>query len=193
MTDQLARVRADLATLRLAAGLDPTWDRGAVRTHALLAGAGLASALWAALSPDGWQLAGMAAFVVPVVDWARRIRRPSERAAAEEQEWRDSVAVLWYVIPLSLLAWWSPRVGLSLEATGGLMCFLMGFVLFGSAVSERNLRALLGWAIALMAGGLFGPLGIAPLLPVVAAAIALGATITGLWIAVELRAKGELG
>ena len=109
------------------------------------------------------------------------------RTAAAAREWREAVAVLWYVPPLALLGLWGRAVGLSPVMVAGLMWFMLGFVLFGAAVTERGLRPLLGWALSFMAGGLLLPLKLGPFIPVFAGTLAAGAVVAALLIALELR------
>src|SRR5262245_28698406 len=148
MRPDIDRLRDDLATMKAATGLDPAWNEQAIRTHLLLAAAGAVAALWAILPHGLWEIAGLAAFVVPVVDWWWQARGRANRSASDDREWREGLTVFWYVLPLGALAWWSRAVGLELVTMAGLMWFMLGFVLFGSAMSERRVRPLLGWAIA---------------------------------------------
>ena len=187
MDRELARIQEDLATIRAAAGIDPAWSRRDLTTSAWLAIAGGLTALWAIL-PHGWPpLLGLATFAIPVAMWWWQARGRPDRTAADDQEWREAMRVLWYVLPLAAFALWSRTIGLSLIATAGAIWFMLGLVLFGSAVSERRMRPLLGWAIASMAGGLAMPLAIDWIIPVLGLAIALGAAISGASIAIALR------
>jgi hypothetical protein len=187
MQPDLDKLQEDLTALRAAAGLDPIWDRHAVRTHVLLAAAGTATAIWALLPHGLWPVAGMITFVVPVADWASRLRRHPQRTAAADREWREALLVMWYALPLTLLALWTRSVGIDLVTTAGLMLFILGVVLFGPAVAEPGMRPLLGWALAFMIGGLVAPLRIDALLPIVGASIAVGASVAAVWIAVDQR------
>lgn len=187
MPANLDQLRDDLAAVRAAAGLEPVWNRGAIRTHLLLTAAGIAAATWAVLPHGLSEIAGFAAFAIPVADWAWRYGIRSTHTAAEDREWREAAAVMWYAVPLSALALWSRAVGLNAVTMAGLMLFMIGLVLFGPAVSERGQRPLLGWAIAFMIGGLVAPLRVASFVPVVGLAIALGAIVSAAWIAVDLR------
>jgi hypothetical protein len=187
MRPELDRLRDDLATMRAAAGLEPVWNRHAIRTHVLLAVAGVAAAGWA-IFPHGLpQVIGMAAFIVPLVDWWLQARGRPSGSAADDREWRETLAVLWYALPLTVLAVWSRAVGLELVTMAGLMVFMLGFVLFGSAVSERPVRPLLGWAVAFMLGGLLLPLRTGWIVPIVGLAVSVGALGSAAWIAADLR------
>ena len=187
MDSELARIRDDLDIMRRAAGLEPAWDRVAIRIHVLLAVAAIIAALWAALPHGLPPTLGLLAFVLPVIHWGRQIGPASGRTAAAAREWRDTVAVLWYLLPLALLGLWGRMVGLSAVMMGGLMVFMLGFVLFGSAITERGLRPLLGWAVSFMVGGLLLPLKLGPFIPVFAGMLAAGAVVAALLIALELR------
>ena len=187
MDPELARIRDDLDIMRRAAGLEPAWDRDAIRIHVLLATAAVAAAIWAALPHGLPPTLGLLAFVLPVIHWMRLIGPAAGRTAAAAREWREAVAVLWYVPPLALLGLWGRAVGLSPVMVAGLMWFMLGFVLFGAAVTERGLRPLLGWALSFMAGGLLLPLKLGPFIPVFAGTLAAGAVVAALLIALELR------
>jgi hypothetical protein len=187
MDADLDRLQHDLGTLRSATGLAPVWTRDSVRTHWLLAAAGAVAAVWALVPHGLWPVAGLTAFAVPAANWWWQSRGRPHRTAANEREWQEAMAVGWYAAPLALLAIWSRAIGLELMTLAGLMCFMLGLVLFGPAVSERGMRPLLAWAVALMFGGLLMPLGIVPPVPVLAAAIAAGAAAAVPWITVEIR------
>jgi hypothetical protein len=187
MDRDLARIQEDLTTLRAAAGIDPTWTRRDVQTHIWLAAAGLAAALWAVV-PHRWpQVLGLAAFAIPVAIWLGQVRPRPDRKNADEQEVREALRVLWFALPLAAFGVWSRVVGLDPIATAGVIWFMLGLVLFSSAVGERRMRPLLGWAIASMAGGLALPLAVAWSIAVLGLAIAIGAAISGASIAVTLR------
>jgi diacylglycerol kinase len=187
MRPEIDRLRNDLATMRAATGLAPAWNEHAIRTHLLLAAAGAVAALWAVLPHGLWEIAGLAAFIVPVVDWWWQARGRANRSASDDREWREGLMVFWYVLPLGVLAWWSRAVGLELVTMAGLMCFMLGFVLFGSAVSARGARPLLGWALAFMIGGLLIPMRMDAIVPILGLAICAGALTSAGWIAVDVR------
>jgi hypothetical protein len=187
MDADLDRLRNDLDVIRTATGLSPAWTPEAVRTHLLLAAAGLCAAVWALVPHGLWPIAGFAAFLVPVADWWWQARARPQRTAAAEREWQDTLATLWFVLPLLALALWSRAVGLDLITMAGLIWFMLGLVLFGPAVGERGMRPLLAWSLAFMVGGLLVPLGVAPIVPIVGAAIGAGALAAAAWIAATLR------
>lgn len=188
MDQDLDRLRHDLATVRAAAGLDPAWNRHAIRTHLLLAAAGAAAAVFAVVPHGLPPIVGLVAFVVPVADWWWQARGRPTRTAADDREWRATLAVLWYALPLVVLGWWSRAIfDVDLVTTAGLMWFMLGFVLFGSAVSERRVRPLLGWAIAFMMGGLLIPVYLGAIVPVLGLAICVGALVSAAWIAADRR------
>jgi hypothetical protein len=190
MDPELARIRDDLDIIRRATGLEPAWDGNAIRTHVLLAAAGIAAALWAALPHELPPILGLLAFILPVIDWGRQIKPAAGRTATEAREVRDAIAVLWYVLPLASLGLWGRLVGLDALTMAGLMWFMLGLVLFGPALTERGLRPLLAWAVSFMAGGLLLPLKLGPFVPVFAGMLAAGAVAAALLIAIELRRPG---
>ena len=187
MDRELERIREDLATVRFAAGLDPAWTPRDVRMHGWLAAAGLLAALWAAIPHGLPPLLGLVTFAIPVALWWWQARGRPQRTAVDMQEWREAMRVFWYVLPIVVFMLWSRAAGLSQIAAAGIIWFMLGLVLFGSAVGERRMRPLLGWAIASMAGGLAMPLAIDWSIPVLGLAIAIGAVISGVSIALTLR------
>jgi hypothetical protein len=193
--EDLDRVRADLAVIRTAAGLGSMWGRQDLRTNLLLAAAGAAAIGWA-LAPHGhWPVLGLLAFLVPVVEWLRAGTREGDDGRDTErarEDFRQSCRALWLAMPISALYLWCRYVGLTPFQFLGIATFLVGVVLFGPAVGDRGQRPLLPWAVTLMVGGLLVPLGIAPVIAVIAGAIALGGLISAAAVAWELR-QGRAG
>lgn len=191
MNSDFDRMQTDLAALRAAAGLGRAWTGGAIRTHLLLAAAGAMATIWS-LIPHGFSpVIGLATFIVPVADWFWHARVRADRTATDDREWRESLRVWWYALPLGALAVWSRMVGFDLLTMLSLMWFVLGFVLYGSGISDRSLRPLLGWSLAFMSAGLVGPLRVMPIVPVLGVAIFTGALVTAAWIAADLRRTAD--
>ena len=174
--DELSRVRDDLETIKSAIGLPPRWDPREVRINLLLAAAGLAATVWA-LIPHGLSpLLGLCFFAVPVVEWIRFGRTPESYTAG--REFRSALRTVWLALPLIALFAWCRQVGVTPLQFLGLATFLIGTVLFSAALGEKQLRSLVGWAAALIVGGLLLPLELAPVIPVFAGTLALGGIIS---------------
>jgi hypothetical protein len=188
--DDLDRVRDDLAAIRSAAGLESAWGRRDLRTNLWLATAGLVAAGWA-LAPHGfWPVLGLLAFLAPVAEWLRSAtsgRADGYEAERVRRDVRDSIRTLWLALPILALYAWCRHVGLPPLQFLGLAAFLVGSVLFMPAIGERANRPFLGWAVALMMGGLLVPLGVAPVIAVVAGAISLGGLTSAAIVTLELR------
>jgi hypothetical protein len=171
--DDLARVRSDLDAVESALGL-PTHPQPVERKiYLLFAAAGLVALVWALL-PHGLPAAlGFCAFIVPVALWLR-----VAQTEASDKECRGSICTLWLVFPILALFVWCRAMNLSPLVFLGLSSFLVGALLFSAALGERHWQSLIGWALALMIGGLALPLLPAPPSAMLAGMLALGGTIS---------------
>lgn len=174
--DDLARVRNDLETIKSAIGLPPRWDPREVRINLLFAAAGLAAAIWALVPHTHSTLLGLLYFIVPVIAWLRAGKTSDGPPAG--REFRSALRTVWLALPLIALFYWCRQIGLTPLGFLGLATFLIGTVLFSAAVSEKQELSLVGWAVALMIGGLLLPLEVAPVIAVFAGALALGGLIS---------------
>jgi hypothetical protein len=174
--DDLARVRNDLEAIQSAIGISPQWDLREVRINLLFAAAGLAAVLWALVPHQLSPLLGLCFLAVPVIEWLRTASFSESHVA--RREFRSALGTVWLALPLVALFAWCRQVGVTPLAFLGLAIFLVGTVLFSAAVGERQGRSLLGWAVALMIGGLLLPLELAPVVPIFAGILALGGIIS---------------
>jgi hypothetical protein len=173
--DDLERVKGDLETIEGAIGLSRAWGPGELRVTLLFVAAGLAAAAWALLARGASPLWGLTALVVPVAAWLRLALAPVERSAFARRDLRGALRTLWLAPPLAALFFWCRHAGLRPVDFLGLSTFLVGTVLLCAAAGDKSQRALWGWAVALTAGGLLLPIGVAPPAALLAAAIACGA------------------
>ncbi len=173
--DDLARVRNDLETIKSVIGLS-RWDPREVRINLLFAATGLAATVWALVPHTLSPLLGLFFFAVPVIEWLR-IGKTSDGQPAG-REFRRALRTAWLALPLIGLFSWCHRIGLTPLEFLGLATFLIGTVLFSAAVSEKQGLSLVGWAAALMIGGLLLPLEVAPVIAVFAGALAFGGLIS---------------
>jgi hypothetical protein len=174
--DDLARVRTDLENIQAAIGLPPRWDPREVRVNLLFAAAGVVAAVWALIPLPLSPVAGLLFFAIPVIDWLRAAKNNNDHLAS--RECRSALRTAWLALPLIALFLWCRQLGLTPLEFLGLAVFLIGMVLFSAAVGEKQGLSLVGWALALMIGGLLLPLQIAPVVAVFAGALALGGLIS---------------
>jgi hypothetical protein len=173
----LKRVRDDLDTIGSAIGLPPRWDPREVRINLLFAVAGVAALAWALAPHPLSPLFGLTLLAIPVIEWAR-FATASANPVATARDFRQSVRAIWLALPLLALFVWSRHVGLPPLHYLGLAIFLLGTALFSAAVAEKQGFSFLGWAAALMAGGLLLPLEFAPAVALLSGVIALGGLIS---------------
>ena len=174
--DDLARIRNDLETINSAIGISPQWDPREVRINLLLAAAGLAAMLWGLVQHELSPLLGLCFLAVPVIEWLRTGKTTESHMTG--REFRTALRTVWLGMPLVALFAWCRQIGVSPLEFLGLAIFLIGTVLFSAALGERQGRSLVGWAVALMFGGLLLPLELAPVVPVFAGTLALGGIIS---------------
>lgn len=174
--DDLARVRDDLETINSAIGLPSRWDPREVRINLLLAAAGLAAMLWALLPHELSPLLGLCFLSVPVIEWLRTATTGESHMSG--REFRCALRTFWLVLPLVALFAWCRQIGLTPLEFLGLATFLIGTVLFSAGLGEQQRRSFVGWAAALMIGGLLLPMEFAPVVAVFAATLASGGIIS---------------
>lgn len=170
--NDLRQVRSDLDTIQSAIGLEPRWDPREIRINLLFAAAGLAAAAWALAPHNLSPLFGLWFLSIPVFAWLRGMK--SSEAHMTKREIRGALRTTWLALPLVALFAWCRQLGLAPLVFLGLALFLIGTVLFSAAVGEMQLKSPLGWAAALMLGGLLLPLEVAPAVAVFAGTIAMG-------------------
>ena len=167
--DELARVRSDLDTIETALGLPADYRPREMHVYLMLAAAGVVAMIWA-IAPHGLPpVLGFGAFIVPVIGWLRLAK--TESTAGECQ---SALATFWLAVPLAGLFALCRYLGLEPVVFLGLATFVIGVILFSAALGARSGLAVLGWAIALMVGGLLLPLRLAPAVAVIAGALAVG-------------------
>jgi len=173
--DDLARVRGDLECIESAIGL-PRWDPQEIRINLLLAAAGLAAAIWAAIPHGLSPLLGLFSFALPVVEWLRVAKNNQSRSYV--RDFRSAGRTAWLALPLVALFAWCRIFNLNPLQFLGLATFLIGAILFSAAIGEKQVRSVIGWALTLMLGGLLLPVEVAPVIAVLAGAIAAGGVIS---------------
>lgn len=174
--DDLARVRNDLETIHSAMGLPPRWDPREVHINLLFAAAGIAAMVWALIPHPLPPILGLTFFALPVIEWLRAAKRSDDRVT--RREFRSSLRTVWLVLPLVALFSWCRQIGLTPIEFLGLAIFLIGTILFSGALGEKQGLSLMGWAAALIIGGLLLPLGVAPVVAVFAGTLAFGGLIS---------------
>jgi hypothetical protein len=164
-----------LECIESAIGL-PRWDPQEIRINLLLAAAGLAAAAWAFVPHGLSPLFGLLGFGMPLIAWARLAKYDGNQSYV--RDFRSAGRTLWLVLPLMALFAWCHRVGLAPVYFLGLATFFIGAILFSAAVGGKQGQSFIGWAVALMIGGLLIPMQVAPVIAVFAGAIAVGGVVS---------------
>ena len=176
MKDDLARVRNDLETINSVIGLPPRWDPREVRINLLFAAAGIAAMAWALVPHTLSPVLGLVSFAFPAIEWLRTAKTNDDRL--DRREFRSALRTVSLALPLAALFFWCRQVGLTPLDFLGLATFLIGTVLFSAALGDKQGLSFAGWAAALMIGGLLLSLDLAPVIAVLAAALASGGLIS---------------
>ncbi|HEY1599589.1 MAG TPA: hypothetical protein VGG64_08310 [Pirellulales bacterium] len=202
---KLDRVREDLAVMKQVVGLRQPCERDQLWTNLALAGLGVIIAVVTACTQGSTtppvrgslqHLASVAAIVVPgliaVATLTAVSYRRREQAPVSWRENRQSGIVVAVITPLYVgFVVWAARQGVSASAISIATLFLFGLFMLVSAMTDRNRRFSLGWAVATMLAGAF-----APLTPHAATGyliggwILLGGLLTAALVAWELRRGG---
>jgi hypothetical protein len=160
------------------------------RINLLFAAAGLVSVAWALLSHGYYPLIGLCTLAVPLTAWARA--GTAAHSHLSHPDFRSAMRTIWLAVPLAGLFAWSRYVELPPAQFLGLAIFVVGAILFSSAVGQKQMNSIAGWSAALMAGGLLLPIGLAPVVAVFAGTLGLGGFLSAVlaFMTREGRAHG---
>jgi FtsH-binding integral membrane protein len=156
------RLREDLATLRHAAALEPTFSRDDVLASLVFAAAGAALAAGTAFVPGEYRRPLAIVFVVVFLAiWAVLVTRARRARAARPATWREHrlnlVAAL-ILIPATIAYMrWERQIGLPRETVGAAAVVFVGHGVFLVGVLTRGRAHYIGSALPLIAFGLAIP------------------------------------
>ncbi|HYM76493.1 MAG TPA: hypothetical protein VE377_10995 [Candidatus Dormibacteraeota bacterium] len=172
----LQQVKADLDTIRTAAGISRGPARYDLLGNALVALAGLIVAGWTMLSHGFWQIWGFAAVLLPVAYLIRlrvRHRKGSGGSPEVRQEFAAAASVLALAVPFVAYALWAQRMGIPPMLVLATTIFFVGMLMLGGVISPPRRLAIAPWCLALMAGALVIPSS--PLSPITVIGLMLSA------------------
>lgn len=156
------RLKADLSTLRQAAGLEPPFGREDVRAHLAVAASGAVALVWALLPtglPAQWGTVPLILVGVGYVTWMRtKYRRNSGRSPTRRREYTSEIVGMFVVAALALVyRLWAGKLGISTTIAGSAGMFVFGLAMLIPVLRDRNRLPDLGVAVPLMVCGLVIP------------------------------------
>jgi hypothetical protein len=156
----LKQVKADLDTIRTAAGITEGLSRDDLLGNALIAISGLAVAGWAMLSHGVWQIWGFAAVLLPVgylIKLRVHHRKTSGGSPQVRQEFAEAGSVLSLAAPFIAYALWAQRMGIRPMLVLATTVFFVGMMMLGGVMGRPRRLAIAPWCLAFMAGALVIP------------------------------------
>jgi hypothetical protein len=156
----LNQVKADLDTIRTAAGISEEPTRRDLMGNALVAFAGLIVAGWAMLSHGIWQIWGLVAVLVPVGYLIRLRVRHSKTSGGSPQvrkEFAAACSVLSLAVPFVAYALWAQRMGIPPLLVLATTVFFVGMLMLGGVIARPRHPEIAPWCLAMMAGALVIP------------------------------------
>jgi len=182
------RLKADLNTLKQAAGLEPPFGREDVLAHLAVAASGAVALVWALLStglPAHWGTIPLLLVCIGYVTWMRtKYRRSSGRSPMRRREYTSEIVGMFVVAALALVyRFWSGKLGISTTIAGSAAFFVLGLALLIPVLRDRSRLPDLGVAVPLMVCGLVIPFCPVSLWAVVGATFMIGGLATAAIIA----------
>ncbi|MDO8629847.1 MAG: hypothetical protein Q7R41_05090 [Phycisphaerales bacterium] len=188
----LGRLKADLGTLRQAAGLEPPWGREDIRAHLAVAAGGAVALVWALLPtglPAHWGTVPLILICIGYVTWMRtKYRRGSGRSPMRRREYTSEIVGMFVVGALAFVyRLWAAKLGISTTIAGSAAFFVLGLALLIPVLRDRNRLPDLGVAVPLMVCGLVIPFCPVSLWVVLGATFMIGGLATAAITAQILR------
>ena len=158
------RVRADLATIQQATGLEPCLSKESFYASlAFAAGGAILLASWLWLRPEGpwppWAL--LAPCIPPVVIQGilvNRAQRTGGSQASLKRRSRDIRATGVLIMAATFaFYWWTKSLGISLLVYYGILFFFLGFAILLGVARDRHGMHFIGPALSFMGLGLLTP------------------------------------
>jgi hypothetical protein len=149
----LTRVRADLATIKEAAGIKDGPRREDIVTNCLVALAGLCAALWTLLAHGSWHVWGLSAVLIPVGYMIHvRLRNGAAQGGSPQvrSEFSESLRILLLAIPFSVYAFWALRMGIPPKLVLATCLFFVGMLMAGALIGTVRHVEVLPYCAILM-------------------------------------------
>jgi len=156
----LKQVKADLYTIRNAAGIGEGPTRHDLTGNALIALAGLIVAGWAMFSHGVWQIWGLGAVLLPVgylIGLRVRHRKASGGSPQVRREFAAAGSVLSLAVPFVAYALWAQRMRIPPMLVLATTVFFVGMLMLSGVIARPRQPELAPWCLALMLGALMIP------------------------------------
>ena len=192
----LQQVKADLDTIRAAAGISQGPTRSDLLGNFLIALAGVIVAGQAALSHGVWQVAGFVATLLPLgyIFW-QRLRHQKDKGGSPQvrQEFRASASVLALAAPFVAYTLWALRMRIPPLLVLATTVFFVGTLIFPGLIANPRNLALAPWCMAFMAGALVIPSTSLSPVTVIGFMLTAGGCASAGIIAIQLRREAGHG
>jgi F0F1-type ATP synthase assembly protein I len=186
----LKQLRADLDTIRSAAGISEGPTRHDLLWNALIALAGLVVAGWAMLSHGVWQLGGFVAVVLPVsylIGLRVRHRKASGGSPQIRREFAQACAVLSLAVPFVAYVLWAQRMKIPPMLVLATSVFFVGMIMLNGVIGRPRRLELAPWCLALMVGALAIPSTALSPVTVIGAMLTAGGLVSACVVGIRLR------
>ena len=186
----LKQVKADLDTIRTAAGISEGPSRHDLLGNALIAVAGLITAGWAMLSHGLWQMWGLMAVLLPVgyLIRLRVVHRKSDGGSPQiRREFAAACSVLSLAVPFVAYALWAKRMGIPPMLVLATAVFFVGMLMLGGVIARPRHPEIAPWCLALMVGALVIPsTSLSPVI-VIGFMLTVGGVASACVVGIQLR------
>jgi hypothetical protein len=192
----LKQVRADLDTIRTAAGIRDRPTRYDLLGNVLVAIAGLIIAVCAMLAHGVWQICGLVAILLPVGYLIkRRVRHSKASGGSPEvrQEFAAACSVLSLAVPFVAYALWAQRMKIPPMLVLATTVFFVGMLMLGGVIARPRHPEIAPWCLALMAGALVIPSTALSPITVIGFMLTAGGLASACVVGIQLRQGARNG
>jgi len=186
----LKQVKADLDTIRSAAGISEAPMRHDLLGNLGIALAGFTTAIWAMLFHGVWQLWGLMAVLLPVGYLIGvRVRHSKERGGSPQirQEFVAAYSVLTLAVPFVGYTLWAQWMGIRPILVLATTVFFVGMLMLGGVIARPRRPGLAPWSLALMVGALVMPSTALSPVSLIGFMLAAGGLASACIIGIQLR------
>lgn len=186
----LQQVKADLDTIRNAAGISDGPSRHDLLGNALVACAGLVTAGWAMRSHGLGQIWGLAAVLLPLgylIGLRLRHGKANGGSPQVRQEFAAACSVLSLAVPFIAYALWAQHMKIPPMLVLATTVFFVGMLMLGGVIARPRHPELAPWCLALMAGALVIPSTALSPVTVIGLMLTAGGLASACVVGVQLR------
>lgn len=186
----LKQVKADLDTIRTAAGISEGLTRQDLTGNALIALAGLIVAGWAMISRGERQLWGLGAVLLPLgylIGLRVRHRKANGGSPQVRREFAAAGSVLSLAVPFVAYAFWAQRMRIPPMLVLATTVFFVGMLMLSGVMTRPRHPELAPWCLALMAGALAIPSTVLSPVTVIGFMLTAGGLASACVVGIRLR------